>query len=112
MTTTQQLPSAGNLRDLLRAKLLAGTAAVVLLAGGAIAVIGGGEATSQRVDQGAPSSQRGGLPAVSPQVARLTAEAALGLRVGAPVSPRLAARVDELAAQIERGRAIGTPVEP
>jgi hypothetical protein len=106
MTTTQQLPQAETLPDLLRIKALAGLAAVVLLlAGGAFAAVVSRDGARPKASPTVPAK-------VSPQVARLTAEAALGLRVGAPVPQRYDARVAELANQIERGRAVGTPIEP
>jgi hypothetical protein len=77
-------------------KLLAGIAAagVLVAAGvGATAILdGGGGSTASTV------KPRSGY--VSPQVARLKAEAELGLRVGAPVPPRLEARVERLAERI------------
>jgi hypothetical protein len=105
MTTTQQLPQAETLPDLLRIKALAGLAAVALLAGGAFAAVVSRDGARPKASPTVPAK-------VSPQVARLTAEAALGLRVGAPVPQRYEARVAELANQIERGRAVGTPIEP
>jgi hypothetical protein len=105
MTTTQQLPQAETLPDLLRIKALAGLAAIVLLVGGAVAAIVSHDGARTTASPTVPEK-------VSPQVARLTAEAALGLRVGAPVPPRYEARVAELAKQIERGRTVGTPIEP
>jgi hypothetical protein len=78
-------------------KLLAGVAVAgaLLLAGGvgAAAIFDGAGSST------APTS-RPGSGYVSPQVARLRAEAELGLRVGAPVPPRLEARVERLARRI------------
>jgi hypothetical protein len=105
MTSTHQLPQAETLQDLLRIRALAGLAAIVLLAGAAFGAV--------VISDGAGTKASPTVPAkVSPQVARLTAEAALGLRVGAPVPQRYEARVTELAKQIERGRTVGTPIEP
>jgi hypothetical protein len=77
-------------------KLLAGiaTAGALLAAGfGAAAIFDGGGTATPPTFQ--PSSGY-----VSPQVARLRAEAEMGLRVGAPVPPRLEARVERLAKRI------------
>ena len=69
-------------------------AGALVAAGVGVATIldGGGGSTAATVK---PSSGY-----VSPQVARLRAEAELGLRVGAPVPPRLEARVERLARRI------------
>jgi hypothetical protein len=90
-------PSAPSHRALVRGnKLLAGIAAAgaLLAAGfGAAAIFDGSGSATPPTFQSTPGY-------VSPQVARLRAEAEMGLRVGAPVPPRLEARVERLAKRI------------